>query len=27
VAFYGGPRDELTDLLVHGMEMEEIVRV
>jgi hypothetical protein len=27
VALYGGPRDELTDLLVSGMEMEEIVRI
>ncbi len=27
VALYGGPRDELTDLLVNGMELEEIVRV
>ncbi|HLV44977.1 MAG TPA: hypothetical protein VKY39_08460 [Aggregatilineales bacterium] len=27
VAAYGGPRDELTDVLVNGMEMEEIVRI
>jgi hypothetical protein len=27
VALYGGPRSELIDLLVDGMEMEEIVRV
>ncbi len=27
VALYGGEREELTDLLVNGMEMEEIVRV
>jgi hypothetical protein len=27
VALYDGPRDELTDLLVDGMEMEEVVRV
>lgn len=27
VVLYGGPRHELTDLLVNGMEMEEIVRI
>ncbi|MBN1309850.1 MAG: hypothetical protein JXB30_00430 [Anaerolineae bacterium] len=27
VALYDGPRDELTDLLVEGMEMEEVVRI
>lgn len=27
VAAYGGPREELTDILVNGMEMEEIVRI
>lgn len=27
VAAYGGPREELTDVLVNGMEMEEIVRI
>jgi hypothetical protein len=27
VALYGGSRDELTDLLVDGMQMEEIVRI
>lgn len=27
VAVYGGPRRELTDLLVNGMQMEDVVRV
>lgn len=27
VALYDGPRDELTDVLVNGMQMEEIVRI
>jgi len=26
-AVYGGPRQELTDMLVNGMDMEEPVRV
>jgi hypothetical protein len=27
VAFYGGPRQELTDILINDMEMEAPVRV
>jgi hypothetical protein len=27
VALYNGPRHELTDLLINGMELEEVARV